>query len=175
MLQRGSQPEFSRDVTIPAGISPGIYFLGVCLDDDNALAERFENNNCLPHPRTIAISGVVNNLVSLVQLTTSDNPTPVPDGPGGTFTISATFTNTTSTPIAGIFFEVTELSGGNLLLNADGGAGGVGARLTPNVGADGVFSPGEAVTIDFIIGLAGRGRFTFLVNALGVPTPPGAV
>jgi Matrixin/Dockerin type I domain/CARDB len=52
----GSSSTFQRSVTIPADTPRGTFFLGVCLDDDNALLERFEENNCLAHPRTIVIS-----------------------------------------------------------------------------------------------------------------------
>ena len=75
---------------------------------------------------------IVNNLVALAPgLRTSSNSTPVPGGPAGTFTITATFTNTSTTPLHFPFFGVSKLSGGNLLLNADGSPGGVGATATP--------------------------------------------
>jgi hypothetical protein len=61
------------------------------------------------------------------------------------------------------FFEVTELSGGNLLNNADGGRGGVGAVMTPQVG-DGVLSPGESMTVTFVVGLTSRNPFRFVLN-----------
>lgn len=79
---------------------------------------------------------VVNDLVALAPVVTSFDPTPVPGGPAGTFTITATFTNTSSTFIGNPFFQVTELSHRNLLLNADAGPGGAGATLTPDVGPD---------------------------------------
>jgi hypothetical protein len=65
---------------------------------------------------------------------------------------------------------VSEISGGNLLLNADGSSGGVGATVTPNVG-DAVLAPGEPVTVDFAIGLQTLERFTFLVDLFGEPVP----
>jgi hypothetical protein len=112
---------------------------------------------------------VVSDLVTLdPALDTASDPTPVPGGPAGTFTITATFTNTSGTPLRAPFFEVTALSGGNLLLNADGGPGGVGATLTPEVG-DRVLSPGEIVTVDFVIGLQVRAPFTFVVELFGEP------
>ena len=52
----GTAETFSRSITIPAATPAGIYFLGVCLDDDNALFEISETNNCLAHPRTITVS-----------------------------------------------------------------------------------------------------------------------
>ena len=66
------------------------------------------------------------------------------------FVITATFTNTSETPLRNPFFEVTDLSGDNVLINADGGNGGVGATLSPDVG-DGVLSPDEPVTATFRI------------------------
>jgi hypothetical protein len=113
---------------------------------------------------------IINELVALVRVTVAFRPRPVPDGPAGTFTITATFTNTSATSIRFPFFEVIELPGGNRLLNADGGAGGIGANLTPDVG-DQALAPDESVTVDFLIGLQQRRRFTFFVNPLGAPQP----
>ena len=111
---------------------------------------------------------VVSDLVTLSPLVTSFNPTSVPGGPAGTFTITATFKNTSSGSIDAPAFLVTQLSGENLLLDADGGAGGVGAKLTPDVGADRILAPGEAFTARFIIGLQHRSPFTFFVDLHGV-------
>jgi hypothetical protein len=112
---------------------------------------------------------VVNDLVTLnARPNTAFNPTPVPGAPAGTFTIRATFTNTSGTPLRFPFFTVTELSGGNLVLNAEEGAQGVGATVTPNVG-DRVLSPGERVRVKFVIGLQTQAPFTFLVDLLGEP------
>jgi hypothetical protein len=91
---------------------------------------------------------------------------PTPEAPAGTFTITATFTNTSATPLRLLFFTVTALSGDNLLLNADAGTQGVGATRTPAVG-DGELAPGEAVVVDFVIGLQVRAPFTFFVDLFG--------
>jgi hypothetical protein len=64
---------------------------------------------------------MVNELVSLAPESSSFDPTPVPGGPAGTVIFTATLTNTSSTSILFPFFEVILLSGGNQLLNADGG------------------------------------------------------
>jgi hypothetical protein len=112
---------------------------------------------------------IVNDFVVLdPSLDTTFDPTPVPGGPAGTFTITATFTNTSDTALRFPFFTVTALSGDNRLLNADEGTQGVGATLTPDVG-DRVLDPGETVTVDFVIGLQVRERFTFFVNLFGEP------
>jgi hypothetical protein len=97
--------------------------------------------------------------------------TPVPGGPKGTLTITAKFTGKSPVAIASLIFQVTALTGGNVLLNADGSQG-VGGILTPDVGADGMLSPGEEFTVQFIIGRqGGPGRFSFFVDLLGVPSP----
>jgi hypothetical protein len=114
---------------------------------------------------------VVNDCVTLdPALDTALDPIPRPEAPAGTFTITATFTNTSDTPLRVPFFTVTELSGGNLLLNADEGTQGVGATRTPDVG-DRVLAPGETVMVDFDIGLQTREPFTFLVDLFGEPVP----
>jgi hypothetical protein len=64
------------------------------------------------------------------------------------------------------FFDVGELSGGNRLENADEGPGGEGATLTPDV-VDGVLSPGESVTVTFVIRLMTFDRFRFFVRVRG--------
>jgi hypothetical protein len=117
---------------------------------------------------------IVNNLVTLdPSLDTAFDPTPVPGGPAGTFTIGATFTNTSGTSLRFPFFSVTELSGDNLLLNAEEGARGVGATITPDVG-DQVLSPGETVQVDFAIGLQTATPFTFFVDLFGEPLVSGS-
>ena len=114
---------------------------------------------------------IVNDLVTLdPDLDTGFDPTPVPGGPAGSFTVTATFTNTSATALRTPFFEVTALSGGNLLLNADAGPGGGGATLTPDVG-DGILAPGETVAADFVLGLQVRAPFTFVVELFGEPVP----
>jgi hypothetical protein len=110
---------------------------------------------------------IVNDLVALVDdVDTAFDPTPVVGGPAGTFTITATFTNTSDTALRFPFFGVSQLTGENLVLNADGAPGGVGATVTPAVAGD-VLAPGASVTAEFVIGLQTPERFTFFVNLLG--------
>jgi hypothetical protein len=112
---------------------------------------------------------IVNNLVALASdVTTAFDPTPVLDAPAGRFTVTATFTNRGDTPLRFPYFGVSQLTGGNLLLNADGGPAGVGATLTPKVEGD-VLAQGAEVTAQFVIGLQKREQFTFFVNVFGEP------
>ena len=110
---------------------------------------------------------IVNDLVAVGDVSTDFDATPVPGGPAGTFRITAEFTNTSNQAIVNPFVEVVELTGENLLLNADGGAGGVGARLKPTDNDTTLFQPGEGSTFEFLIGLQQREPFTFFVNMLG--------
>ena len=111
----------------------------------------------------------MNNLVAVGTVSTDFDATPVSGGPAGTFRITADFTNTSNQAIVNAFTEVVELTGGNLLLNADGGAGGVGARLTLPDSATTSLQPGASSTFEFLIGLGKQEAFTFFVNMLGEP------
>ena len=65
---------------------------------------------------------------------------------------------------------ITRLTNGNLLQNADGGPGGVGAQLTvpqQDGFTDGVLSPEEFVEVPFVICLTERRPFTFVVDVFG--------
>jgi hypothetical protein len=122
---------------------------------------------------------LVNGMVSLsVVSTTLESSTEEPFAPAGVFQITATFTNETATPIRNPFFRVAELSGGNALVTGDGHpdlirAAGKGTRQTPDVGGDGMLSPGESVAVEFAIGLQTREPFTFFVNVFGEPAGAG--
>src|SRR5206468_6049935 len=61
---------------------------------------------------------VVNDLITLSHVSTSFKAAPIEGGPAGTYTIRATFKSICSTPIDHPAFNATQLSGGNLLLNA---------------------------------------------------------
>ncbi len=109
---------------------------------------------------------VMNSLVEQSHIDTSFDPTPVLDGPAGKLTISSTFVNTSLTPIQHPFFKVIELSGSNILLNADGDPGQIASTLTPDVGGD-LLSPGESFVVDFEIGLQTLGKFNLFVDLFG--------
>ncbi len=53
---------FSNQVIIPSTVSPGTYWLGVIVDDGNAVAETDESNNAASHQITIAGSSSKPNL-----------------------------------------------------------------------------------------------------------------
>jgi len=105
---------------------------------------------------------LLNDFITLGDVTT--------DTRDSEFVVTATFTNTSEMALRHPFFEVTDLSGDNVLINADGGNGGVGATLSPDVG-DGVLSPDEPVTVTFRIRLASADPFTFFVNVRGTLEP----
>ncbi|TVM00363.1 MAG: hypothetical protein CV087_14655 [Candidatus Brocadia sp. WS118] len=89
----------------------------------------------------------------------------------GQFSFDARLENKSNSSLTGLVVEVTKLTNGNVLQNADEGPGGVGSRLTVPVReddySDGVLGPGEFVDVHFIICLKDNKPFTFLVNVLG--------
>ena len=112
----------------------------------------------------------LNAALGLASTSTSFSGEAQPDAPAGVFTISATFVNNTDDALRQIYFEVVTLTNNNLLLNADGGPAGVGARLSvPGnaLGPDATLTPGESFTVEFQIGLAVRAPFDFFVDAFG--------
>jgi len=121
---------------------------------------------------SFTVEVVVNDLVTLAPLVTSYNPAPAPGAPAGKFTITATFTNTSSTKIRIPYFQVSYISPWCLVLNTDTGKpGGIGARVTPAVGADEILSPNESFTNSFVIGLQHGGRFSFFIDLHGEEIP----
>jgi hypothetical protein len=104
---------------------------------------------------------VLDDLISMGDVTT--------ETVGDEFHITATFTNSSESAIGNPFFEVTELTEGNVLLNSDAGSAATGATLSPDVG-DGIWSPGEPTTVTFVIGLASSEPFQFYVSVKGEPT-----
>jgi hypothetical protein len=141
------------------------------LNDGGEIIGSYTDSSEMTHAFLARPAFVGNGLVHLNSIHTSFNPAPVPGGPAGTFTITSSFTNTSSTPIDEPQFVVKQLSNGNLLLDADLPPGAVGARLTPDVGSDGLLSPGESFDVQFVIGLQQRKAFTFFVDLLGVAEP----
>jgi hypothetical protein len=101
---------------------------------------------------------------------TSPEPTGCPPGVVGTFRFRAQLMNQPSSPpLAALVVEVTTLTNGNLLQNAEGGPGG-GAhfRVPRQEGfADGVLGPGEVVEVIFVICLQQLAPFQLFVDVRG--------
>ena len=112
--------------------------------------------------RTSSAHPVLDDLIIQDEVTTETQ--------NGRQFITATFTNTSTTAVKNPFFEVTELTGRNVLVNADEGRGRIGATLSPDVG-DGVLSPGESMTVTFRIRLRSQDPFQFFVALHGDPLP----
>ena len=93
--------------------------------------------------------------------------------PGGVFTITTTFTNTSADRFVDVFFEVITLTNGNTVLGATGGdpEGGVGAVMAVDLGPDDVLDPGESFTHVFEICLAVHAPFDFFVDVHGTALP----
>ena len=119
---------------------------------------------------------IINDLVAFKPVRSTYQTTSDTTGCGdefvGQFSFDATLKNKRNNPpLTDLVMEVVELTNNNVLQNADGVPGGVGARLTvPNIGdyADGVLSPGESVDVSFIICLTESKSFGFVVDVLGI-------
>lgn len=110
-------------------------------------------------------------------LVTSYDPAPAPNAPAGVYSVIATFENVSGDPLQDIFFEIAVLTGGNLVLNCDGGPGGAGCHVSVEssaLGEDGALSPGETFQAMFQIGLAVMEPFDFFVNVLASAVPTDA-
>ena len=117
----------------------------------------------------------VNDPVSAVPLpssySTSRDATGCPTGFVGIFSFDAGLINEGADSLSSIIYEVAQLTGGNLLQNADGGPGGEGAVMTvPLTGqySDGELAPGETVDVQFKICLKELKPFSFFVDVFGV-------
>jgi hypothetical protein len=98
------------------------------------------------------------------------DPTGCPEGFVGTFSFEASLVNISERTLSDLIVEVTALTGGNLLYNADGGPGGVGARLTvprQDGFTDSLLTPDEFVDVLFIICLTAQQPFRLVVDVFG--------
>jgi hypothetical protein len=104
------------------------------------------------------------------------DPTPVPDGPAGTFSFIADFCNIGTKQLTELTSVTTTLTGGNVLLNRDSGTPpDVGSELTfpANRGyADQILDPDECVDVPFTIGLQEPTSFQFFVDVMGAAAEP---
>jgi hypothetical protein len=97
---------------------------------------------------------------------TTSNTNGCPSGFVGKLSFNARLTDkNTSPPLSSLIIQVANITNGNLLQNADGGPGGVGATLTP---PNTSLSPGRSEKVLFVICLKQMGEFSFFVNILGI-------
>lgn len=89
-----------------------------------------------------------------------------PEFYSGKFRFDATLYNRSNYTLSDLLIEVAELSNGNVLQNADGGPGGVKARLTITE-KDGWLKPGESVDVKFVLCLREIKPFRFFVDVRG--------
>jgi len=98
------------------------------------------------------------------------DPTGCPEGFVGIFSFEARLTNASESSLTDLVVVVTTLTNGNLLHNADGGPGGVGAGLgVPRQDGftDGRLTPDEFVDVPFTICVTAREPFRLVVDVLG--------
>ena len=144
--------------TDATGLDVGTYEALVCINSNDATDPLVE----IPVSMTVEPAPVlVNDLLDNTNIATSYDRRD-PRAPAGVYTIEATFHNVSEATLYDLYFLVVELTNGNLLLNADGGPGGVGSILS--VTNPESLAPGESVTVVFEIGLQRRKAFDFFVD-----------
>lgn len=114
----------------------------------------------------------INDSLSLDALNTVYNPSDTNGGqcPAGIFTISATFTNVSSSFFVDIAFEVARISTHVSLLGMTQNVSTAYLIVLPDyLGPDRILSPGESFSQDFRLCLNERRAFVFFVDAFGVP------
>ncbi len=155
--------------TIPSAFSsPGAFTIRLRVTDDSGATDtdiaEVTVNEVMPQEPVI-----INDSLSFTGPTASYDPTPIEGYAGGVYTVTGTWKNISNpTSFFDVFAEVAILQGNGCpcaVLNADGGAGGVGAKVSLAES----LAPGETITSSFNIGLSQRARFDFFVNVLGVP------
>jgi len=159
----GSTETVTTSFEVPAGLEPGRSDLSV-VANGIASAPRLINRTQL-----IDVHDDVSFEVIASSMRTSSSTAGCPQGFAGTFSFDARLSNTGPTPLDALVARVAQLNNQNLLGNADGGASGVGGRLTiPANGAysDGVLSPSESVEVSFSICLRAVQPFDFFVDVL---------
>jgi len=88
-LDAGASHSATATVTIPAATPPNTYFLLGCADDQNAVAESDEGNNCIATATAI----VTVARPDLVETTATTNPPAPIRAPGTTFSVTDTVQN----------------------------------------------------------------------------------
>jgi len=151
---------------VPAGVEAGQSELVVVVNGIPSLPVSVNIDGGLDQVLNAELSGTPD------PATFAFDPTPVQDGPAGTFSFTAAFCNIGAKPLILLKSVTTTLTGGNVLLNRDVGTPpGVGSahRFPATQGfADGVLSAGECVDVPYLIGLATNTSFEFLVDGVGV-------
>ncbi len=158
----GDVEEFVQAVDVPAGSTSAFIDFGAW---DGLLSPPLYIDDVLQNPS-------VNHRLKLTSLTETYDPVPQANAPQGVYHVNATFTNVTEITLEDLSFVVANVVGGNVVLNADGGPGGLAAKISvpaAALGGDGFLEPNEAFTVTFDVGLAGTTVSNFTVNANGVP------
>lgn len=158
----GDEQEFVKAVDVPAGATSAFIDFGAW---DGLLEPPLYISDILQNPS-------INHRLKLLGSTGRYDPMPRANAPAGVYRLETTFANVTEITLEDISFNVTNLAGGNLVLNADGGPGGLGATisiLSAQLGGDGKLSPNESFSAVFEIGLKSKDTSDFTVAAEGVP------
>jgi hypothetical protein len=167
-------PVLTQTVAIEAVVGAQAFF-----GFSAATGARFNIHDIERWELRITPTAPVNDLVAFEPLPETyrflPGPTGCPAGFVGIFRFEARLTNSSDRSLAFLAAQVVTLTNGNLLLNADGGPGGVGAQVTvPRLEGfiDGVLTAAEFVDMPFAICVREQSPFRFFVDVLGVVGNP---
>lgn len=158
----GDVEVFTQEIDVPAGSTSAFIDFGAW---DGLLDPPIYIDDVLQNPN-------VNHRLKLESSNATYDPAPQPNAPAGVYRVEATFTNVTEVSLEELYFTVADLGAGNVVLNADGGPGGVGAVVSvPGtlLGSDELLDVNESFTFVFDIGVASVQDFEFSVDANGIP------
>ena len=94
--------------------------------------------------------------------------TNAPQWPGGIIHLKAVYINTSQTPIHTLSFDVVDISGDSVILNAEKGSRGRGSTVRPALGHQGVVLPGGKITVELKIGRKAKGLPRLAVKPYGI-------
>ena len=158
----GDVEEYYQPVDVPAGSTSAFIDFGAW---DGLLSPPLYIDDVLQNPS-------VNHRLKLTSSSATYDSTPQANAPQGVYHVNATFTNVTEITLEDLSFVVANVVGGNVVLNADGGPGGLAAKVSvpgTALGGDGFLEPNESFTFTFDVGLAGTIISDLTVNANGYP------
>ncbi len=157
----GDEQDYAETIQLPAGATSAFIDFGAW---DGLLSPPLYIDHVLQNSS-------INHRLKLSSLTQTYEPTPQANAPQGVYHINATFTNVTEITLETLSFTVANVVGGNVVLNADGGPGGLAAKISvpaTALGGDGFLEPNESFAFSFDVGLAAAALSDLTVNANGV-------
>jgi concanavalin A-like lectin/glucanase superfamily protein len=158
-------------LSIEVNATPGAFPSDERYQWNDSSAERIGVGYIVEYSLPLPVNDHVSFVADPTTFATTSDTTGCPVDFVGKFSFTARLTAKPGSPsLTDLRVQVQTLTNGNLLQNADGGPGGVGAILTvpqADAFADGILSPEESVDVPFVVCLQQLSPFRFFVDVLG--------